>query len=218
MDALEALGGETWFRLGDRDLATHLYRTERLADGATLSRGDRASSASLLGVPARLIPMSDDPVSTRSCRSWTDPKIAFQDYFVRLRHQVPVKSVRFDGAGVRVAGTRGARGDRERRGSRHLPFEPDHLDRAVACRPRNRRCPPRHGARDVVAISPIVAGAALKGPADHLMAELGHEPSVVGVARIYSDLASTLIIDDADADPCRQRSSSAGMRCVVTPT
>ncbi len=97
MDALEKLGGDSWMRLGDHDLATHLYRTNRLTQGATLSEVT-SELCSVLGVPARLIPMSDDPVRTRMQLSG-GPEIAFQDYFVRLRHSVPVSSVRYDGAG-----------------------------------------------------------------------------------------------------------------------
>jgi LPPG:FO 2-phospho-L-lactate transferase len=214
MEALEQLGSETWFRLGDRDLATHLYRTERLAAGATLSEVTVELCASL-GVPARLVPMSDDPVRTRM-KLLDGPEIEFQDYFVRLGHHVPVQSVRFEGADK----------------SSPAPGVLDAIGRAqvvvicpsnpivsigpllavpgIADAVRARRS-------SVVAISPIIAGAALKGPADHLMSELGHEPSVVGVARIYRDFASTLIIDEADA-PSATEVERAGMRCVVAPT
>jgi LPPG:FO 2-phospho-L-lactate transferase len=214
MGALADLGGETWFRLGDRDLATHLYRTERLAAGATLSDVTR-ELCSAMQVPARLLPMSDDPVRTKlTLRS--GPEVAFQDYFVKMRHEVPVNSVRFEGA------------DR----SAPAPGVIDAIDTAdavvicpsnpiisigpllsvpgIADALRARRA-------SVVAISPIVAGAALKGPADHLMSELGHEPSVVGVARIYSEFASTLLVDDADAAFAAQVERE-GMRCLVVPT
>jgi LPPG:FO 2-phospho-L-lactate transferase len=214
MEALERLGGETWMRLGDHDLATHLYRTNRLGEGATLSEVTR-ELCSALGVPARLLPMSDDPVATRIQLS-EGPEIAFQDYFVRLRHQVPVSSVRFDGA----SDARPAPGvlDAIRTADALiicpsnpiLSIGPLLAVPGIADAVTSRR-------DDTVAISPIVAGAALKGPADRLMKELGHDSSVVGVARIYRDLAATLVIDEAD------RSSAAdvereGMRCVVTKT
>jgi LPPG:FO 2-phospho-L-lactate transferase len=214
MDALEDLGGETWFRLGDRDLATHLYRTGRLRDGATLSEVT-AELCDAMCVPARLLPMTDDPVRTRLTLR-DGPEVPFQDYFVRLRHDVPVQSVRFDGA----------------ESSRPAPGVLESIEQAEAI----VICPSNpivsvgpilavpgiadalSARRDnVVAISPIVAGAALKGPADHLMQELGHEASVVGVARIYSDFASTLIIDDADAGRAGEV-EAAGMRCVVMAT
>src|SRR5580692_10272751 len=96
MEALERLGGESWFRLGDRDLATHLYRTQRLADGASLSELTGEITAAL-GIGARLLPMSDDPVRTRLTLV-DGPEIAFQEYFVRRQHAVAVASVRFEGA------------------------------------------------------------------------------------------------------------------------
>jgi len=105
MDALERLGGETWFRLGDQDLATHLYRTGRLGAGASLSQVT-AELAAAQGVAVRLLPMSDDPVRTRltlpaGAGDPLDPEeheVAFQHYFVRLRHDVAVSSIAFDGA------------------------------------------------------------------------------------------------------------------------
>ena len=214
MDALELLGGETWFRLGDRDLATHLYRTRRLAEGATLS-AVTTELCSALGVPARLIPMSDDPVRTRMLLV-DGPEVPFQDYFVRLGHQVPVRSVRFEGADSAVP----APGVLEAIESADavvicpsnpiVSIGPLLAVAGIADAVRKRRS-------SVVAISPIVAGAALKGPADRLLSELGHEPSVVGVARIYRELASTLIIDEAD-ESLAQQVERAGMRCVVAPT
>jgi LPPG:FO 2-phospho-L-lactate transferase len=214
MEALEQLGGETWFRLGDRDLATHLYRTGRLAEGATLSQVTR-ELVSALQVPATLLPMSDDPV--RTWMSLEDgPEVAFQDYFVRLHHQMPVRSVRFEGAesALPAPGVLEAIETAETivicPSNPIVSIGPLVAVPGIADAIRKRRS-------DVVAVSPIVAGAALKGPADHLMAELGHEPSVVGVARIYSDLASTLIIDEADRSLAGEVEST-GLRCVVAPT
>jgi LPPG:FO 2-phospho-L-lactate transferase len=214
MEALEALGGDTWMQLGDHDLATHLYRTKRLAEGATLSEVTR-ELCSVLEVPARLIPMSDDPVRTRM-QLVEGPEIAFQDYFVRLRHSVPVKSVRFDGA--RDAAPAPGVLDAIRDGDAViicpsnpiLSIGPLLAVPGIADAVRSRRA-------ETVAISPIVAGAALKGPADRVMRELGHDSSVVGVAGIYSDLAATLIIDEADASSASDVERT-GMRCVVART
>jgi LPPG:FO 2-phospho-L-lactate transferase len=214
MGALEALGGDTWFRLGDRDLATHLYRTKRLSDGASLSdvTGELCSA---LGVPARLIPMSDDPVRTRMTLV-DGPEVDFQDYFVRLQHQVPVSSVRFAGAENASPAPGVLHAIESADAVVICPSNPivsvgpilaiAGIEEAI----RRRRA-------NVVAISPIIAGAALKGPADHLMSELGHEPSVVGVARIYCEIASTLVIDDADASLAAEVERT-GMRCIVMPT
>ena len=214
MDALERLGGDTWFRLGDRDLATHLYRSERLRQGAALSTVT-AEIAAALGVGARLLPVSDDPLRTHLTLAG-GPEVTFQDYFVRRRHAVAVEAVRFSGADAARPG----------------PGVLDALVRAelvVVC-PSNPivsvgpvlAVPGVRDALaarrdDVVAVSPIVAGAALKGPADRLMAELGHEPTVVGVARLYAAFAGTLVVDDADA-ALAARVEACDVRCVVAPT
>jgi LPPG:FO 2-phospho-L-lactate transferase len=214
MEALEALGGEAWFRLGDRDLATHLYRTQRLGQGATLSRV-AAELAAARGVRVRIVPMSDDAVRTRLTLA-SGEEVAFQHYFVRLGHAVAVAAVRFDGADA----------------ARPAPGVLDAIagaERVVAC-PSNPvvsigpllAVPGVREALvarrdDVVAVSPIVAGAALKGPADRLMAELGHEASVVGVARLYAPWAGTLVVDRADA-ALAPAVEAEGVRCVVAPT
>jgi LPPG:FO 2-phospho-L-lactate transferase len=214
MDTLEKLGGDTWMRLGDHDLATHLYRTKRLGDGATLSEVTR-ELCTAFGVPARLVPMSDDPVRTR-IQLADGPEIAFQDYFVRLRHEVPVSGVRFDGAGAAkpAPGVIDAIGGADAviicPSNPILSIGPLLAVAGIADAVRSRR-------EQTVAISPIVAGAALKGPADRLMQELGHESSVVGVARIYRDLAATLVVDEADATSAAAVEQE-GMRCVVTKT
>ncbi len=214
MEALDRLGGETWFRLGDRDLATHLYRTGRLRQGARLSQVTKELTARL-SVPACLLPMSDDPV--RTCLTLADgTEIEFQDYFVRRRHQVAVRAVRFAGA----AEARPAPGVLEalREAERIIvcPSNPIvSIGPILALRALRQVLVERRA--HVVAVSPIVAGAALKGPADRLLAELGHEPSVVGVARLYREIASTLVIDHADAARAGDV-EAAGLRCVVTDT
>jgi len=205
--------GVTWFGLGDRDLATHLYRTARRREGAALSAivGEIARA---WGVGVRLLPMSDDPVPTMV--TVEEGEIGFQDYFVGRRHAVPVRAIRFEGAErARPApGVLAAIGDADRVViSPSNPLVSIAPVRAVpgveeALRERRDR---------VVAVSPIIAGAALKGPADHMLTELGHDASVVGVARIYAPVASTLVIDDADADRAPDVEAE-GMACVVAPT
>ena len=214
MAALERYGGQTWFRLGDKDLATHLFRTQRLSEGATLTEvTDEIRRA--WDVPVRLLPMSDDAVRTRvSVRG--EGEISFQEYFVGRQHAVPVEAVRFEGAET----------------SRPGPAVIDVIgsaERIVIC-PSNPivsigpllavpgiRAAVEARRHHAVAVSPIIAGAALKGPADRMLTELGHEPSVVGVARLYAPLAATLVIDDADADRVAEI-EAAGMRAVVAPT
>ncbi|HEX3333962.1 MAG TPA: 2-phospho-L-lactate transferase, partial [Acidimicrobiales bacterium] len=221
MDELGRLGGADWFRLGDRDLATHLYRTGRLRDGATLS----AVTAELCDrrrIPVRVVPVSDDALRTRVTLAEASEfgpagsEVGFQDYFVRLRHQVAVRSVRFEGADA----ARPAPGVMEalRAASRivvcpsnpvvsigPLLAVPGVLDALTSRR------------EDVVAVSPIIAGAALKGPADRLMSELGTEASVVGVARLYAPWVGTLVVDEADAASAAGVEAE-GVRCVVTGT
>jgi LPPG:FO 2-phospho-L-lactate transferase len=221
MDELARIGGEDWFRLGDRDLATHLFRTDRLRAGDTLSEVT-AQLCARRGVTVRMLPVTDDPLRTRVVLAEASPlgpagtEVAFQDYFVRLHHDVAVSGVRFEGAPA----TRPAPGVMEALGS---------ADTIVVC-PSNPvvsigpllSVP---GLRDalaarrtqVVAVSPIVAGAALKGPADRLMVELGSEASVVGVARLYAPWVGTLVVDVADASLAAEVEAE-GVRCIVAPT
>lgn len=214
MERLAALGGEDWFRLGDHDLATHLYRTQRLSEGATLGQVT-AELSGRLGVGVRLLPMSDDPVRTMVTLGGGD-EVGFQHYFVRLAHSVPVAALRFDGADE----ARPAPGVLEAiAGAERIvccPSNPLVSIGPILSVPGIRRA--LEGRReDVVAVSPIVAGSALKGPADRLLAELGHESSVVGVARLYADWVGTLVVDEADA-PLAHEVDRVGVRCVVAPT
>jgi LPPG:FO 2-phospho-L-lactate transferase len=204
----------SWFGLGDRDLATHLFRTQRLVDGAPLS-AVTAEIARAWGVDVSVLPVTDDRLETRMDVEG-EGEIGFQEYFVRRRHSVAVRGVRFAGAEVAAPG----------------PGVLDALDTAgvvVIC-PSNPivsigpvlAVPGVRGAvqarrEGVVAVSPIVAGAALKGPADRLLRELGHEVSAVGVARIYAPMAATLVIDVADS-ALAPAVEAEGMRCIVTPT
>ncbi len=205
--------GVTWFGLGDRDLATHLYRSARLAEGATLSEVT-AEIATAWGLGLAILPMSDDPVATRLL-TVDGRDLAFQEYFVRDRHDVAIAEVRVEATAARL-------GDAARTALRDAavvviaPSNPlvsigpiralDGVDELLASR------------RDsTVAISPIVGGRALKGPAARLLDELGHEASVVGVAQIYRSIAGTLVIDHADADRAGEI-EDLGMRCVITDT
>jgi LPPG:FO 2-phospho-L-lactate transferase len=214
MEELERYGAATWFRLGDRDLATHLYRTGRLATGAPLSTVT-AEVARAWGVDMRLLPMSDDAVRTRVVLR-DGREVSFQEYFVRLRHQVSVAAVRFDGAATAhpAPGVQEALGD-----AKAVVICPSNpflsIGPVLAVPPLRRLLEGRRAT--TVAVSPIVAGAALKGPADRLMAELGHDTSVVGVARLYAPLASALVVDEADA-PLAAAVEAVGVRCVVTPS
>jgi len=214
MDALERYGGLTWFRLGDRDLATHLFRTQRLADGAPLSQVT-VEIARAWGLAIHLLPMSDDRIETR-LDVVGEGEVGFQEYFVQRRHDVVVKAVRY--AGSDVASPAPGVLDAIRSAHRLVvcPSNPIlSIDPILAVPGVRDAVAARRD--DVVAISPIVAGAALKGPADRLLTELGHEASVVGVARLYAPIAGALVVDEADAASAAAVESE-GVRCVVAPT
>ncbi len=212
MDELEALGGEAWFRLGDRDLATHLYRTQRLAEGATKTEVT-AEIARARGVATTLLPASDDPVAT-TLETLEGP-MAFQEYFVRRRHDVTVTA-------VRVAGLASARTSPAAlaaiEGAERVVVAPSNpllsIDPILALAGVREALGDRG---DVVAVSPIVGGAALKGPADRLMRELGLEPSAAGVAAHYGGLVATWVIDELDAG-LAGRIGGAGHEVRVTTT
>lgn len=203
-----------WFSLGDRDLGTHLYRTSRLRAGAGLA-AVTAEITRTWGVPMRLVPVTEDPVRTR-VTTVDGRDLSFQEYFVREHHDVAVTAVRYDGA----------------TDARACPDVLRAIDAAdvVVIAPSNpvvsiepllavsgvRAAVERRRAQ-TVAVSPIVGGAALKGPADRLMRELGHEPSAVGVARWYAGIAGTLVVDRADAGLAGEVEAE-GVRCVVTDT
>ena len=181
MAALERLGGETWFKLGDRDLATHILRTQQLAAGRNLSEVTIAL-ARKLGIAHEVAPMTDDPV--RSVVETDEGALDFQDYFVRRQCRPVFRGVRFDGV-AQARPSAAFRGHGPRRRHRHHAVEPVRQHRSD---PRHSpsvaeaRCRPH---RPVVAVSPIVGGKAVKGPLGKMMAERGLEPSALGVARHY---------------------------------
>jgi LPPG:FO 2-phospho-L-lactate transferase len=215
MDELEALGGEAWFRLGDRDLATHLFRTQRLSEGAPLSQVTD-ELARRRGVGVRLLPMSDDPVRTRLIVAESGTEVAFQDYFVRRRHEVAVRSLRFDGAASARPGPGVLAALAEAEAVVVCPSNPLVSIGPILAVPGIRDALEARRA-EVVAVSPIVGGAALKGPADRLLRELGHESSVTGVARLYAPWCATLIVDEVD-EGLAGAVEAEGLRCVVAPT
>jgi LPPG:FO 2-phospho-L-lactate transferase len=214
MGSLGRYGGDTWFNLGDLDLGTHLYRTGNLAAGVGLAE-ITAGITSGWDLEPTLLPMTEDSVATMVTLADGD-EVGFQEYFVRLRHDVPVSSVRFDGAGASSPGPgvldaiAGADVVVVAPSNPIVSIGPLLAVPGIADAIRARR-------DRTVAVSPIIAGAALKGPADRLMRELGHEASAVGVARIYRDLAACLVIDTADAD-LAGAVEAEGMACVVTDT
>jgi len=213
---LERYGEESWFRLGDRDLATHIVRTARLR------RGDRPTDIArdlqrALGVAAAILPMSDQPVRTevRTDDGW----LAFQDYFVRLHQEPAVREVRF-------VGIEDAQATPEVEAALEYtslivvapsnPFVSVRPILAVAGIEAGVQTARSRGV-PVVAVSGIVGGAALKGPADRMLVSLGSEASALGVARQYTGIADVFVLDRVDAEleaPIR----ALGMRTLVTDT
>ena len=213
IDGLARLGQETWFQLGDRDLATCLYRTLRLDEGASLSAVTSAI-ATALGVAARLVPMSDDRVAT-VLRTADGRTLEFQEYFVKERTEPEIAEVAFEGiddAGP-APGVLAAIAD---------------ADVVIVC-PSNPIVSISPilgvaGIRDalvghprVLAVSPIVRGAAVKGPADRLLESLGGESSASGVARLYADFCDGFAIDASDSAEA-SKVEAAGLEPIVTDT
>lgn len=215
MAMLERLGGETWFRLGDQDLAIHVERTRRLAAGVSLS-DITALLCRRLGVRCRVAPMSDEPVRTVVL---TDQgELAFQHYFVRLHCEPRVRSLRFEGAATAPmsATFSEAFADASLEGivvcpsNPYLSIQPILEVSGVLEALRHRRVP-------AVAVSPIIGGQALKGPAAKIMRELGYVPSAVEVAKHYQGLIDGFVIDHADAALSKDI-ESLGVRACITDT
>jgi LPPG:FO 2-phospho-L-lactate transferase len=218
MDTVRRYGGISWFGLGDRDLGTHLYRTQRRTEGAGLAQVT-AEIAAAWGLGLRLLPVTEDRLRTMvTLAEGPDAgvEVSFQEYFVQRRHGVPVSAVRFDGAERARPGPGVLEALAQATDVVIAPSNPVVSIDPVLAVPGVRAA--LQARRDrAVAVSPIVAGAALKGPADRLLTELGHEASVVGVARLYAPLAATLVIDEADAE-LAGAVEAEGMRAVVAPT
>jgi LPPG:FO 2-phospho-L-lactate transferase len=196
------------------DLATHLYRTHRLREGARLTEVT-AEVARAYGVAVGLLPVTDDPVRTM-VQVAGEGEIGFQDYFVRRRHEVPVTGVRFDGAEAAVVTPEAAAALKDAEVIVLAPSNPIVSIGPVLAVPGVRALISSSRAQ-VVAVSPIVGGRALKGPADRMLAELGHRVSVAGIARLYRDVAGTLVIDESDRALAGDVEAE-GVRCIVTDT
>jgi LPPG:FO 2-phospho-L-lactate transferase len=213
-EMLGRLGEDTWFRLGDRDLAVHIVRTQRLRSGERPTQVALALQAAL-GIRARILPMTDASVRTevRTDDGWLD----FQEYFVRLHQEPSVHELRvsgieaalptpevgaaLDAAGVIVIG----------------PSNPLVSIGPILAVPgmRDLIVHARRRGTPVIAVSGIVAGRAVRGPADRMLASLGHEPSALGVARLYAGIAGVFVLDRADAG-LAAAVAALGLRPVVT--
>jgi len=213
MHELEALGGEAWFRLGDRDLATHLYRSQRLFDGATKTEVAR-ELAQRHGVAVRLLPVTNDTVRTEFLTE--EGRLSFQEYFVRHHHDVVIRSIEFVGADDAHATPEVLDALRESSRLVIAPSNPLISVDPILQIPGVREIV-RERRDDVVGVSPLIGGEALKGPAARLLGELGYEVSTVGVVDFYQGLVGTWIIDEADAD-LAERIRQRGVRVEITTT
>jgi LPPG:FO 2-phospho-L-lactate transferase len=214
LEALRRFGVPTWFGLGDRDLATHVFRTTRLADGASLSEVTAEITAAW-GVRTRLIPMTDDRVRTRIDVVGGE-SLAMQEWFVREHAEPPVAAVHFDGA----ERSRPAPGVLDAIATADAvlicPSNPVISIGPIVAVPGIREALTARRAH-VVAVSPIVGGAPVRGPADRLMRGLGMDVSCLGVARAYAPFCGTIVVDAVD-----ERHAAAieaeGLHVVVTDT
>jgi LPPG:FO 2-phospho-L-lactate transferase len=224
-----SLGGETWFRVGDQDLATHVYRTGRLSHGARLT--ETALELQLaLGVRSRILPMSDDPVRTQVLAvvggderngenaqelRWLD----FQEYFVRLRQQPAVRQVRFAGVDAAAPTPDVLEAIDDAEAIVVAPSNPIVSIGPILAVPGLGDAIRSAGSRAavVVGVSGIVGGRALKGPADRMLASLGEESSALGVARRYEGIVEAFVIDEEDR-ALAPAIEALGMSAVVTGT
>ena len=206
-------GRENWFNLGDRDLATHIHRTALLGEGKSLAEAAESIRVAL-GLKSRILPMANEPVPTIIDSS--EGPLHFQEYLVKRHAEPVVRGIRFQG----VESARPAPGVLEsiREADRILicPSNPLISIGPILAVPGIREAL-RARKKEVIAVCPIVGGKSLKGPSDKMLAQLGHDPSAAGVAKLYADFAATLVIDPQD------KSHSAaicahGLKPVIFPT
>ena len=210
---LAGYGRPNWFNLGDRDLATHIHRTALLSEGKTLSQA--ADSIRIaLDVKSRVLPMSDSPIPT--IIDSNEGPLHFQEYLVKRRTEPVVKGIRF----ANVESARPAPGVLEaiRDADRIVicPSNPLISIGPILAVPQIRDHLRAHKDK-VLAVCPLVGGKSLKGPSDKMLAQLGHDSSAPGVAKLYADFTGTFIIDPADKSQSAAI-SALGMRVAVLPT
>ena len=216
LEALEQLGGETWFRLGDRDLATHVRRSSLLQEGYTLADAT-AELCRAFGVKVPLLPMSNDPVRTMVATA--EGEVSFQDYFVRAGCAPRVSGFRFQGAEQArpLPAFLNCLEDESLRGVVLCPSNPyvsiDPILSLPGIREAISRC-----LAPVIAVSPIIGGQALKGPAAKMMEDLGAVPSAAIVAARYRQLLDGFLLDEVDRELAAAISEETGLAVRVAPT
>jgi LPPG:FO 2-phospho-L-lactate transferase len=210
---LAAYGRPDWFNLGDRDLATHIHRTAMLAEGKTLSHATDSIRIAI-GVKSRILPMSDNSVPT--IIDSNEGPLHFQEYLVKRRAEPVVKGIRFAGveSALPAPGVLEAIRDADR--ILVCPSNPLISIGPILAVPGIRDQLRAHKGK-VFAVCPIVAGKSLKGPSDKMLAQLGHDPTALGVAKLYADFTGTFIIDPADKSQSAAI-AALGMKVVVLPT
>ncbi|HEX3723577.1 MAG TPA: 2-phospho-L-lactate transferase [Nitrolancea sp.] len=213
LDAIKRYGRDAWFWLGDQDFATHILRTEQLRSGKSLT-DVTDEFAQALGIEAHILPMSDEPVATLI--ETADGLLDFQSYFVRRQHADDVLGVTFADIEAARPTTEIIQALERATAIVLCPSNPIVSIGPILALPgiadwlRDTTIP-------IVAVSPIIGGQALKGPADRMLASLGHEVSAVGVAMIYRDFLSGIVIDNADA-ALAERIEDLGIAVQVTDT
>lgn len=213
-DELARFGHEPWFTLGDRDLATHLHRTQRLREGGLLSQvTDEIRRA--FGVDVRLVPVTDDPVETR-IHTVDGRDLHFQEYWVRERAAPDVAGIVFDGAGTAKPAPGVVEAVLDAEVVLIAPSNPAVSVDPILAVPGVRDALRRTRA-PIVGVSPIIGGRVVRGMAHRLLPALGVEVSAAGVAAHYADLLDGWVLDDVDADQVAEV-EAAGVRCVATPT
>ena len=209
---MKQLGQPSWFSLGDLDLATHLTRTAMLRAGKSLSQAT-AELAAKLGIATRVLPMSDDRIST--VLDTTKDTLTFQEYFVRERHQVEVKAVRFEGADRAHPAPGVIESIAAAEAIVFAPSNPVTSIGPILAVPGIRDAL-RRTETPVVAVSPIVGGKAVSGPASALMKMMGWQSTIAGVAKVYEDFLDVLIADRADEAEASTMSGRPRVVCTNT--
>ena len=213
LEALRRFDYETWFNLGDGDLATLAHRTMMLNDGASLSDAT-ASIAASFGLELRILPVSDDRI--RTIVETDAGTLSFQEYFVKRRTEDDVRAVRFDGVDAAKPAPGVIEAIRDADAVLVAPSNP-----VVSLGPVLAVAGVRHALREtrakVAGVSPIIGGKTIKGPADRMMASLGMTPTCVGVAEAYADFLDALVIDEEDRDEA-SAVEACGVRAIIAQT
>jgi len=214
MDMISRYGGVDWFQLGDRDLGTHMYRTHRLLQGASLSTVTE-EIANSLKVKVNILPVSDDSIKTFVTTSDLG-ELEFQEYFVRHKHDLKVTEVHFKGIENAKPGPKVIDEITNASAIIIAPSNPIVSISPILSVPGISEAL-QQKRNSTVAVSGIINGKALKGPADRMLLDLGHEVSPAGIAKIYQHLASKFVLDQADSEHTAAI-EKLGLRCLATET